>query len=73
MWNLTTLYTGPKPPSPNMLLGEKWFVAAEMVEKSNIVDNSTSSFSLLYFQWNIFSTSENNGRKYQYGMVHRLI
>ena len=44
---LTTLYTFPKPPTPNLLLSKKWFVALEMVEKSNIVDNSTSSPSLV--------------------------
>jgi hypothetical protein len=40
---LFTLYTGPKPPSPNFMLFEKLSVALAMVAKSNI-GNSISSF-----------------------------
>ena len=38
-----TLYTGPKPPSPNLLLSAKFSVALAMIRKSN-VDKSMPSF-----------------------------
>ena len=41
---LFTLYTGPKPPSPNFLLFEKLSVALTMTTKSNNIANSISSF-----------------------------
>jgi len=44
-----TLYTGPKPPSPSLLLFEKASVACAIVLMSNIGNSISSSLSSQWF------------------------
>jgi hypothetical protein len=55
---LVTLYTGPKPPSPSLLLLEKLSVALTKTDKSNVVKSRSSFLGLVFqiVQQNFFAT-----------------